>query len=80
MLARSEQTTDPDGGAMPDDDRPDPTDRRPLGERPGTNGAPFGTSVRDAPSRTPRSTGVLLAEAAPFLLLAAVVVLVLAGR
>lgn len=56
------------------------TDQRPLGERPGTNGAPFGSSVRDAPARTPRSTGALLAEAVPFLLLAAVVVLVLAGR
>ncbi|MCG7285481.1 hypothetical protein MHY85_05755 [Cellulomonas sp. ACRRI] len=65
---------------MPDDDRPDPTDRRPLGERPATNGAPFGASVRDAPARAPRPTRALLAEAAPFLLLAAVVVLVLAGR
>jgi len=65
---------------MPDDDRPDPTDRRPLGERPGTNGSPFGASVRDAPARAPRRTRALLAEAAPFLVLAVVVVLVLAGR
>jgi hypothetical protein len=62
---------------MPDDDR---TDTRTLGERPGTNDAPLGASFRDGPAREPRSTGALLAEAVPFLLLAAVVVLVVAGR
>lgn len=62
---------------MPDDDR---TDTRTLGERPGTNDTPLGPSFRDGPARTPRSTRALLGEAVPFLLLAAVVVLVVAGR
>lgn len=62
---------------MPDDDR---TDTRTLGERPGTNDAPLGPSFRDGPPRTPRSAAAALAEAVPFLLLAAVVVLVVAGR
>ena len=63
--------------AVPDDDR---TDTRTLGERPGTNDAPLGPSFRDGPPRTPRSAAAVLAEAVPFLLLAVVVVLVVAGR
>ncbi len=62
---------------MPDDDR---TDARALGERPGTNDSPLGPSFRDGPARQPRSARSLLAESVPFLLLAAVVVLVVAGR
>jgi len=58
----------------------DPTDTRTLGERPGTDDAPLAPAFRDGPSRTPRSAGALVAEAVPFLLLAAVVVLVVAGR
>lgn len=61
---------------MPEDDRTDP---RLLSERPGTNDAPFGASFRDGPARTPRSTRALVVETIPFLLLAAVVVLVVAG-
>jgi hypothetical protein len=61
---------------MTDDDR---TDRRPLGERPGMNDNPVGASFRDGPRTTPASTGALLMEVVPFLVLAAVVVLV-AGR
>lgn len=62
---------------MPEHDR---TDARVLGERPGTDDAPLGASFRDGPPRAPRSAASLVAEAIPFLLLAAVVVLVVAGR
>jgi hypothetical protein len=62
---------------MPDADR---TDARTVGERSGTNDAPLGAAFRDGPARVPRSAGSLVAEAVPFLLLAAVVVLVVAGR
>ncbi|GIG34962.1 hypothetical protein [Cellulomonas pakistanensis] len=58
----------------------DGTDTRPVGERAGLNGNPLAPSVRDAPRRAPRSTVTLLLETAPFLLLAGVVVLVVAGR
>lgn len=58
----------------------DRTDTRPIGARPGVNGDPLGPTVRDAPSRSPRRISTMVLETAPFLLLAAVVVLIVAGR
>jgi hypothetical protein len=58
----------------------DGTGTRPLGERPGVNANPLAPVSRDAPGRAPRPARTLLLETVPFLLLAAVVVLVVAGR
>ncbi|NHT16974.1 hypothetical protein [Cellulomonas sp. IC4_254] len=62
---------------MPEDDGTDP---RLLAERAAGDDSPLRPGFRDGPARTPRSTRALLAETIPFLLLAAVVVLVVAGR